>query len=109
VTLIEAIRILGFGAALGAGVGAWCYFLWPHAFPALRAVQDALLAGALLGGGLSQFIDKYLIGWILAPAYRQAAFYLSLLQLWTLTPVTSSRLRAQLTKKLVEKHFIDGK
>jgi hypothetical protein len=68
-----------------------------------------MLAGALLGGGLSQFIDNYIVGWIIAPAYRQAAFYFSLLQLWTLTPVTRKRLRAELTKKLVERHFINDK
>src|SRR5262245_27936896 len=83
ISWIGTIRSLGFGAMFGAGLALFITATISMFAPPERVIphQQLTVAGALVGGGLHQLIDRWLIGAILSPLSKFACFYFRLAQL----------------------------
>src|SRR5689334_20247500 len=100
--VLEIVRKLGFGAAFGAGIGAWIFLLFPNTVAGTHDFKIAAEAGAFLGAGLCQLINGYLILGIFKPISCKIKYYSKLMDLWAVRRSTSKSFRDDMVKQIVK-------
>lgn len=105
--LVDALRSLGFGGLLGGGLLGLAYCLLQRHFPPTVTLADAISLGGVLGAGLHQFIERYVVNGVLQPVGAFVAYYVRLAQILglvragVLLPDEGHQLVAEITRRYI--------
>lgn len=104
---IKGLSSLGICGLFSGGIGSLLFYFFPKLFPACSSFETILLASALVGAGICQFIYVSIVNPLIRPMYNSVRYYLDLVQLIKLRRIIGEQVQEELIQKLTRDYFLE--